>query len=186
MPISGELWKNEYTRNKLYTAIRSRVFRGTSIETWDLNGSLGIWSDETDDKAKSSYDMQQIMRYHYAYCRKPEGDITVDFREPLLQGSLPQITCSCQKEEEHYVEEVTMSSKNIQILDDALQVYGLCHRYAIRKLFSYYTDDRISLEIAAIAERLYEGIDPSKEYIKRIDDVRKKIVYSGAAYDNAM
>ena len=53
---------------------------------YDLNSSLGIWSDDTPLIAKRAYDIQQCLRYQMAYHRHPEGGITVNFREPFLHG----------------------------------------------------------------------------------------------------
>lgn len=57
----------------IYTAIRNLVFRENKIAEWDLYGSLGIWSEDTDVRAKNAYDMQQVIRYHYAWCINPDG-----------------------------------------------------------------------------------------------------------------
>lgn len=181
MKNTDQLRKAEFTREHLYAAVRSRVFRGTAIEASGLNASLGIWNEMADDKAKSSYDIQQIMRYHYAFCRKSEGDYSVDFRKPVMGGSLPEIICKCVKDGDCFVETVTMTAAHVHILDDALMLLGLCHRYEMRRMFEYFTEDSISLQIAAIIEKLYRGVRVDKDYINRIDILRKKIIFAGAA-----
>ena len=68
---------NQYmcARKHIYTAIRNLVFRENKIAEWDLYGSLGIWSEDTDVRAKNAYDMQQVIRYSHAWCCNSEGGI---------------------------------------------------------------------------------------------------------------
>ena len=53
-----------FARKHIYTAIRNLVFRENKIAEWDLYGSLGIWSEDTDVRVKNAYHMQQVIRYY--------------------------------------------------------------------------------------------------------------------------
>ena len=172
--------KGEFTRRKLYEAARSIIMKDTEIEEYNLNASLGIWSDQTDDKAKSSYDIQQIMRYKVAYCRFPEGGTTVDFRVPIIEGSLSEIGCECRQENEHIVETVRINNDHVGIMEDALYLYSLLYRYNIKGIFEYFTDDPVALEIIGIVDKMYMGMKQETDYINKIDKVRKKIIFAGA------
>ena len=179
---TGKYKEGEYTRRKLYEAVRSIIMKDTRIAEYNLDASLGIWSDQTDDRARSSYDMQQIMRYSAAYCRSPEGGTTVDFREPLIEGSLPEIGCDCRQENEHMIETIGINSNHADIIDDALYVYSFLHRHNINGIFKYYTDDPLALEIVGIINEMYRGMKEETEYINKINNVRKKIIYAGATF----
>ena len=168
--------RDELTRQKLYEAIKTRVFAETDIPRLGYYASLGIWNDKTHDNAKVAYDMQQVMRYRAAYTRKPEGDITVDFDTPIIEGSQPEIRCECRLESEVLVESIWVNVFQRGILADALKNDLLVHQFRIRDLFSYYTEDSINLDIAGLAEKLYREIPRSDEDIKKISDLRMRIV----------
>ncbi|MBO4391320.1 MAG: hypothetical protein J5825_10730, partial [Lachnospiraceae bacterium] len=168
------------TRRYLYEAMRSRVFKGTSIAHNDLCASLGIWNDETDDRAKCSYDIQQVMRYRDADCRYPEGGNTVNFREPMIKGSLPEIECECRIEGESVIENICISRDHSQIMDDALLIYDSLSRYNIRQTFEYFTNDPIALEIAGVLDRMYAGLKTNADLQETIGHVRSKIIFAGA------
>lgn len=68
------LWRR--LRDKLIPAIRG----------YDMNGSLGIWSQETPLIAMRAYDIQQCLRYQISYHRYPEGGYTVNFNVPYIHG----------------------------------------------------------------------------------------------------
>ena len=179
--ISTEKYREgEYTRRKLYEAVRSIIMKDTRIAEYNLDASLGIWSDQTDDRAKSSYDMQQIMRYRAAYCRSPEGGTTIDFREPLIEGSLPEIGCVCRQEDEHMIETVSINNDHAGIMDDALCIYSLLHRHNVKGIFKYFTDDPVAREIVEIIDKMYWGMKQETDYVNKIDKVRKKIIFADA------
>ena len=173
--------KDELTRQRLYEAIKTRVFSETDIPRLGYYASLGIWSEQTHDNAKVAYDMQQVMRYRAAYTRKPEGDITVDFNTPIIEGSQPEIRCECCLEDDTLTETIWVNAFQQEILADALKNYLLALQFRIRELFSYYTKDCINLDIAWLAQRLYKGIPRSDEDIRKISDLHRKIVFSDSA-----
>lgn len=170
--------KDELTRQKLYEAIKTRVFAETDIPQLGYYASLGIWNERTHDNAKVAYDLQQVMRYRAAYTRKPEGDITVDFNTPIIEGSQPEIRCECCLEDDTLTETIWVNAFQQEILADALKNYLLALQFRIRELFSYYTKDSINLDIAWLAQRLYKGIPRSDEDIRKISDLHRKIVFS--------
>lgn len=179
--ISTEKFREgEHTRRKLYEAVRSIIMKDTRIAQYNLDASLGIWSDQTDDRAKSSYDMQQKMRYKAAYCSSPEGGTTIDFREPLIEGSLLEIGCACGQEDEHMIETISINNDHAGILDDALYVYSLLHRHNVKGIFKYFTDDPVAREIVGIIDKMYKGLRQETDYISKINEVRKKIIFAGA------
>jgi len=180
--LDERFYDEDNTRCLLYEAMRSRVFKNSSIAKYDLRASLGIWSDETDDRAKCSYDIQQVMRYKDAYCRHPEGGYTVNFRDPMIKGKLPEIECECRLKEESVIETISITGRHAQIMDDALYIYGLLNQYSIRRAFEYFTKDPIVLEIAGILNRLYSGFKMNAALQRIIDRVRKKIIFAGAVF----
>lgn len=179
--ISSENYREgEYARRKLYEAVRSIIMKDTGIAEYNLDASLGIWSDQTDDRAKSSYDIQQIMRYKEAYCRFPKGGNTVNFTKPLIKGSLSEIGCDCIQEDEHVIETVNINSEHAGIMDDALHIYSLLYSHNIKRIFEYFTDNPVAREIVEIIDKMYKGIKQEKDYINKINKVRKKIIFAGA------
>ncbi|MBR4342232.1 MAG: hypothetical protein IKP88_05965 [Lachnospiraceae bacterium] len=179
--ISSENYRErEYTRRKLYEAVRSIIMKDTSIGEYNLDASLGIWNEQTDNRAKSSYDIQQIMRYIEAYCRSPEGGTTINFYEPLIKGSLSEIGCECRQENEHVIETIIINSEHAEIMDDALYIYTLLHSHNVKGIFEYFTDDPIALEIVEIIDKMYKGLEQENDYINKINKVRKKIIFAGA------
>ena len=62
------------------------------------------------------------------------------------------------------------------ILEDALKNYLLLHQFRIRGLFSYYTEDSINLDITGLAEKLYKDIPRSAEDIRKISELRMRII----------
>lgn len=79
---------------KEYLKLRSIMIPKLANDNFSC--SLGIWNVETDNRAKSAYDMQQTIRYTQAWYKHPEGGIGTDFNTPILEGELPQIRCECQ------------------------------------------------------------------------------------------
>lgn len=53
--------KDELTRQKLYGAIKTRIFAETDIPQLGYYASLGIWNEQTHDNAIVAYDMQQVI-----------------------------------------------------------------------------------------------------------------------------
>ena len=82
--------------DKLLRQLRNLLI--PSLHFYSLGASLGIWSEETPLIAKRAFDIQQCLRYQLAYYRKPEGDITVDFRIPYIHG---EWNVSKEQEEEY-------------------------------------------------------------------------------------
>ena len=173
---------DRFTREKLYTAIRSRVFKDTDISEWELNGSLGIWCDETSDNAKCAYDILQMLRYNRANTCHPEGGFSVDFNTPLIKGSLPVIECICKKENDIVTETVRFNYEHFRIIDDALRVYYYFKNVEIMDIFKYYTDDSISIKIVSIVQELYKGVHMDKKYSDIINNLRLKFMYACLDY----
>ena len=160
-------------------AIRGIIMKNSDLDQYGFGTSLGIWNDRTDIRAKNSYDIQQVMRYHLAYTKNPEGGHSVDFSTPMIKGNLPEIGCKCFKEENDFKEEITCNPKHLQILDDALLIFNFLYNVQIGRLFRYYTDDAMALKLAKDIDVLFSGIKPDEKYIKEILDIRKKIIYAG-------
>lgn len=146
-----------FARKHIYTAIRNLVFHDNEIAEWDLNGSLGIWSEDTDVRAKNAYDMQQVIRYHYAWCCNPEGGMGRSFDAPLFGGELNPIKCDCSKNEQGIVMNISNIEKDhLRIMIEAVQIYLCLHTIQINKLMKYYTHDENALELALAVEKLYD------------------------------
>ena len=165
----------EYARRQIYTGMRSIVFNNVPrISEWDLNGSLGIWSEETDARAKNAYDMQQVIRYRDSWCRVPEGGTGRHFDEPLFGGKLPPITCECVMNEKDEVMSVgAIEKEHMDILVEATEITLLLHRICIRKMMKYYTNDTRVLELATVVEKLYDDSEKTDNehtllHIKRL------------------
>lgn len=163
-----------FARKHIYTAIRNLVFRENKIAEWDLYGSLGIWSEDTDVRAKNAYDMQQVIRYHYAWCTNPDGGMGRNFDAPLLGGELTPIICDCLKTEQGIAMDISdIEKEHIDIMIAAVQVYLCLLTIQINKLMTYYTKDENALELALAVEKLYDKDDLSaiNRIMKKIDDL---------------
>lgn len=146
-----------FARKHIYTAIRNLVFHNNEIAGWELHGSLGIWSEDTDVRAKNAYDMQQVIRYHHAWCCNPEGGIGRNFDAPLFGGEIKPIKCDCLKTEQGVVMNIfDIEKEHLRIMFVAVQVYLCLHTIQINKLMRYYTHDDNALELALTVEKLYE------------------------------
>ena len=178
-PKASDMHDDRYVSEHVLMAIREIVMKDTVLAGCGFNASLGIWHEQTDIKAVNSYDIQQIMRFNLAYAIHPEGGYSVDFGTPLIRGNLPAIVCECEKMEDNYVEEITCTTKHLQILDDALLVFSLLHRMKMSSMFKYYTEDEIALELAGGLDKLFLKYKTDSKFIGEIEKVRKKVVYAG-------
>ena len=75
------------------------------------------------------------------------------------------------------IETIIINSKHAEIMDDALYIYTLLHSHNVKRIFEYYTDDSIALEIVEIIDKMYQGLKWENDYINK---VRKKIIFAGA------
>lgn len=163
-----------FARKHIYTAIRNLVFRENKIAEWDLYGSLGIWSEDTDVRAKNAYDMQQVIRYYHAWCCNPEGGMGRNFDAPLFGGEIKPLRCDCSKSEQEIVMNIFhMDKEHLEIMIAAAQAYFCLLTIQINKLMKYYTKDENALELALAVEKLYDKDDlPAMNRIKKkIDDL---------------
>ncbi|MBQ4523851.1 MAG: hypothetical protein IJA10_13015 [Lachnospiraceae bacterium] len=116
--------------------------------------------ENTDVRAKDAYDMQQIIRFHHAWCCTPEGGISRDFDAPLFGGELIPIKCECMKNENGEVMNISdMEEEHLEIMIVAVQVNLCLYTIQINKMMKYYTTDERVLELALIAEKLYKKND---------------------------
>lgn len=161
---------NQYklTRRQIYTAMRSLVFYNDKIAEWDLNSSLGIWSEKTDMRAKNAYDMQQVIRYHDSWCRVPEGGMGRNFDSPMYGGNLQPLKCECVKKGNSEVMCISnIEGRHLDIMITSLEVNQCLLNVRINKMMKYYTNDKNVLEMATIVEKLYDRDDASGEkYVK--------------------
>lgn len=170
-----------FARKHIYTAIRNLVFRKNKIAEWDLNGSLGIWSEDTDVRAKNAYDMQQVIRYHYAWCTNPDGGMGRNFDAPLLGGELIPIICDCLKTEQGIAMDISdIEKEHIDIMIAAVQVYLYLLTIQINKLMKYYTQDENALGLALTVEKLYDkaelaGVSRVKEKISDLKNIANRL-----------
>ena len=160
-----------FARKHIYTAIRNLVFRENKIAEWDLYGSLGIWSEDTDVRAKNAYDMQQVIRYYYAWCCNPEGGMGRNFDAPLFGGEIKPLKCDCSKSEQEVVMNIfDIDKEHLEIMIAAARVYLYLFTIQINKLMKYYTKDENALELALAVEKLYD-----KDDLPAINRIKKKI-----------
>lgn len=125
----------------------------------DLNGNLGIWGETTDRRAICAFDMNQVMRYARSSHLHPEGGTTVDFRTPMIEGSLPTVECACAgNTPDDFSMEVSMSALNAALVAKALEVSDLCLRGKVGDMFVHYTDDEKAIGLARRVEPLLEEI----------------------------
>ena len=169
----------EYARRQIYTGMRSIVFNNVPrISEWDLNGSLGIWSEDTDERAKNAYDMQQVIRYHDSWCRVPEGGTGRLFDEPLFGGNLSPIKCKCVMDGKDEVMHVDMIKKeHMEILIASIEISLHLHQINIRKMMEYYTDDARVFALAKVVEKLYDDSQKNNnEYTLSHIKILKKLL----------
>ena len=170
-----------FARKHIYTAIRNLVFRENKIAEWNLNGSLGIWSEDTDVRAKNAYDMQQVIRYHYAWCTNPDGGMGRNFDAPLLGGELTPIICDCLKTEQGIAMDISdIEKEHIDIMIVAARVYLCLLTIQINKLMKYYTQDENALGLALAVEKLYDksesaGVIRVKEKISDLKNIANRL-----------
>ena len=157
--------------NKYYLAIRKILIPELGNE--NLSGSLGIWNEQTNHLAKSAYDMQQIIRYTYAWYVYPEGGITVNFNSPILEGDLPQIECCYQGDITDPVLTISGQESNYRLLLESLEVQSCLFRCKIKSLFEHYTDNPEALCIAKRLEEMY--VEKIKETSVQLQDTLMKI-----------
>ena len=151
---SGADWarvdENEHMRNALFLQIRSILLPKLNC---GLYGSYGIWSSETDDRAKDAYDMQQVIRYKQAYYRHPEGGNTVDFGEPMIEGRYPRVVCRMSGKQESPHMRIYMYPEQFEIYRNAVQIYDHFVEGEYQKLFAFYTDNEKALDLAKECEK---------------------------------
>ena len=168
-----------FARKHIYTAIRNLVFHDNEIAEWDLHGSLGIWSEDTDVRAKNAYDMQQVIRHHHAWCCNPEGGMGRSFDAPLFGGELNPIKCDCSKNEQGIVMNISnIEKEHLRIMITAVQIYLCLHTIQINKLMKYYTHDENALELALTVEKLYDKDEwaGTNRVNKKISSLKKVII----------
>ena len=85
---------NRFERTLLYTAMRSLEI--PELKGWELNGSLGIWNEVTDIRAKNAYDMKQLIRYHDAWAQQSSGSRGRQIEKPAFYGKMPEMDCQCR------------------------------------------------------------------------------------------
>ena len=146
-----------------------------------MYGSLGIWSEDTDVRAKNAYDMQQVIRYHYAWCTNPDGGMGRNFDAPLLGGELTPIICDCLKTEQGIAMDISdIEKEHIDIMIAAVQVYLCLLTIQINKLMKYYTQDENALGLALAVEKLYDkgelaGVSRVKEKISDLKNIANRL-----------
>ncbi len=171
----------EFTRRHLYTAARSILFKDTDIANWELNGSLGIFSKDTDIRAKNAYDIQQYLRYSAAWCRNPEGGHTVDFRPPLLSGNLGEANCSSEIIDGAVITNAMLKGKQVKIVLQAIKIYIMLLNIDLVGIFNEYTDNKLVIEIIALIEKLCPQSmkdDNRDKKVKQLQKLYEKILYA--------
>lgn len=145
----------------LFLQLRNRLMPASIRDIGQtLYASYGIFSDKVDERAGTAYDMQQAIRYTFAWFLHPEGGWTVDFGPPLRAGRVyPVPKASCIKNNENVEMEVSLSDNSqFTIIEDAIEILDLVRSGKIKKLFSYYTDDKEALLTASEIEKTYMKI----------------------------
>lgn len=175
----GGMETNRFERTLIYTAMRSLEI--PELKGWELNGSLGIWNDATDIRAKNAYDMKQLIRYHDAWVQQSSGICTKKIERPVFYGNLPEMDCRCRLTNTGTeIMYLAMQPEQYQILQDAAEVYWNMLNYRIRKMMQYYTGKKLVLDLAEIAERLYDMELPGDdsfcvEHLEQIRDFVGKV-----------
>lgn len=130
---------------------------------YDLNGSYGIYSKKTNENARISYDIQQVVRYKQAYFLHPEGGITVDYSYPLQTCKsieLPKASIQYKDNKDKYSMKLEFSDEcQLVVIQKALAVKQCLDTGKIKKLFSYYTNNEIALNYAAKVEDYYRQFE---------------------------
>lgn len=145
----------------LFLQLRNRIMPESIRDIGQtLYASYGIFSDKVDERAGTAYDMQQAIRYTFAWFLHPEGGWTVDFGTPLRAGRVYQVPkASCIRNNENVEIEISLSDKSqFMIVKDAIEILNLVRSGKIKKLFSYYTDDIEALLTASEIEKVYAKI----------------------------
>lgn len=79
----------EFESHPRFVEIREALERVQCLITGSTSTSLAIGGSRTPVEAKIAWETHQVIRQMLAYARKPEGDWTVDFRDPLAISGEP-------------------------------------------------------------------------------------------------
>lgn len=121
----------------------------------DLNGSYGIFNPEVASTAGLAYNMQQVLRYTYAYAEYPEGGYTVNFSKPIATGKAQLPLCIIGKNADEVWEiTIDLSGEYRKILKMALDMYKSLLLIDIKAIFSQCTNDVEALEYAEKVENI--------------------------------
>lgn len=164
---------NRFERTLLYTAMRSLEI--PELKGWELNGSLGIWNEATDIRAKNAYDMKQLIRYHDAWAQQFSGSRGRQIEKPAFYGKMPEMDCQCRiTNTGTEIMKLTMENEQYQILQDAARVYWYMLNYQIRQMMQYYTEKKLVLDLAEIVEKLYdiEAPEDDPSSMERLEQIR--------------
>lgn len=132
-----------------------------------LNGSYGIYNPIIDLRSSIAYNMQQVIRYKYAWARFPEGGIGVDFGKPMQCGKTPLPDGEIHKEGDEWV--ISIEGKTEEdteryrsVLLDSLIIRKYTMDVDVVSLFKYYTDNEDALRFAEKIQEVYDKIEKTE------------------------
>lgn len=64
------------------------------------NASRGIFQEETPERCKIAWDIQQVVRHCKSWHENPEGGITVHFGKPMRSSQEPLPVCKVLEEQD--------------------------------------------------------------------------------------
>ena len=149
--------------------IRNRMLPESLRDIGDtLQSSYGIFSKKIDQRARISYDMQQVIRYTSAWYYHPDGGLSVDFCAPMQAEETVQMpTANCFTDNGQTGMKIHLAClSQLEVLKEAIAVMECLHCGKIRDLFAHYTKDAGALIVAQHIEQFYTGIKNKGELPK--------------------
>ena len=144
----------------------------------DLNGSYGIFNPEVELTPGIAYNMQQVLRYTYAYAEHPEGGYTVNFSKPIATGQIQLPLCTIERNADE-IWEITLdlSGEYCKILKMALDMYKSLLLVNIKAIFAQCTGDVEAMEYAEKVENILKKFTylDCEEEVHDIEKILAKI-----------
>ncbi|WP_172135035.1 hypothetical protein [Adlercreutzia sp. ZJ473] len=142
----------ENARKKAWLLMRKLIL--PELSDMPLEASHGIWSEHTDDRGQTAYDILQVVRHARAWHKNTEGGIERDFDRPWIHGSLPPIQCSCEGEGDGLLMTIALTPAHAALMADAASVMSSIVQQDLFEAMSHYTMSEEALDIAKSIEEL--------------------------------
>ena len=164
--------------NFILSAIRYRIMPDLIKDLGIyLDGSYGIGNQEVDAKGKIAYEICKTIMHNRAYAEHPEGGMTVDFNEPLKVSEYDYPINLTTRIDGNIISRTLFFKHHLQIIYEAITIYEYFLYSDFRNMFSYFTTDEISLDLASVLSKYinngYKTIN--KERIDKFEHMKAEM-----------